>query len=64
MMEFEKQSEIITARYNAGLGTVVTTNLFPGEIPGQVDERVASRLNTGLVVRFPSTISDFRQRLV
>jgi DNA replication protein DnaC len=54
------QASILSARYNARLGTIVTTNLTLAEIADRIDPRIASRLGEALNLRLD--LSDYRAR--
>jgi len=54
------QCTIISSRYNSERGTVITTNLTLDEIADRLDERIASRLADGLVIRLD--LPDYRVR--
>lgn len=51
---------VLNRRYSENKGTVVTTNFTLTDISEMMDERLASRLACGLVVRFPATLPDYR----
>ena len=56
------QSSILTSRYNAGRGTIITTNMSLSEISERIDPRVASRLGEALNLRMD--LPDYRARRV
>ena len=54
------QCAIVGSRYNSERGTVITTNFDLDEIADKIDERIASRLAHGLVIRID--LPDYRVR--
>lgn len=53
---------ILNRRESEGRGTVVTTNLTLNDLAAMMDERLASRLAAGLVVKFPANLPDYRMK--